>query len=209
MRPLHERDTVLSIDLDYWNTVTHHTTNFLKRVLQLDVPIILTKHHHQSLAFINRHEGKYLVNVDYHSDLCEDDADGGLPSLNCGTWGNHVRWRKKGTFVWMCPNKKKCYQFGFGRCDSARDRRTDPFKKKKSGWQKTKVFQKLKNLKLERVKAVAICVSPDYLEWNYEDEFYRVARDNSFVRLKNVLTPLPFRWLTDKDSERSKTFVLN
>lgn len=191
------KDTYLSIDLDYWNNVTPTMIRFLKQVMKLEVPVLLCKSHEQMLRNVNSSGAKVLVNVDYHADLCEDDPNNKPPKIECGTWVNAVKWRKSGCFVWVCPNKSKCYASGEGRCDSSRDPETDPFKNKNNGWKKTKVRTGLKNVNLSRVKAVGIAVSPDYLEWNVTStlERYKKQRDNHFLRLTSVLPKLPFRWL--------------
>jgi len=206
-----KKDTLLSIDLDYWNRVTTESVEFLKKVVSLDVPIALTKHHHQVLPFVNKHKTKVLMNIDYHSDLCEDDEGGGLPALDCGSWVNHVRWRKSGEYVWVCPNKTNCYYDGAGRCDSERDRTTDPFKNRNTGWYDAKVLSTLKHVELERVNAAAISVSPDFLHWNFRttSAFLQKERESYYVRLKSVLTPLPFKWLEDWEDENTRTFILN
>ena len=202
------RDTLLSIDLDYWNTVTPTAVTFLKKVMSLKVPKVLTKHHQQVLPFVNRHKTKVLVNMDYHSDLCEDDK-GGPPELDCGSWVNHVKWRREGTYIWVCPNKTNCYEYGGGRCDSERDASTDPFKNRNSGWKRTKVLSKVKHVNLSRVNAVAIAVSPDFLEWNESVWHGEKKRQTYFVRLKSIFQHFPFSWLEDVQSENSRTFSLN
>lgn len=191
------RDTYLSIDLDYWETVTPTMLQFLRKVFQLNVPVLLCKSHEQMLRNVNGSNARVLINVDYHADLCEDDAGGKPPTVECGTWINAVKWRKSGSFIWVCPNKKKCYEIGAGRCDSSRDPETDPFKNRNNGWRKARVRTGLKHVDLSRVKAVGIAVSPEYLEWNTETSLNRLLerRNNYFLRLTSVLPKLPFRWL--------------
>lgn len=190
------KDTFLSIDLDYWRTVTPSMVSFLKKVRGLKVPMMLCKSHEQMLRFVNQRNTHCLINVDYHADLSEDDAYDKPPVVECGTWVNSVKWRKKGTFVWVCPNKKKCYKEGLGRCDSYRDEKTDPFKKRNNGWHRKQVRVGLKHINFSRVNAVAFALSPDYLEWN-EPPIYVRLRDENFLKIKTILPQLPFRWLED------------
>jgi len=197
------RDTVLSIDLDYWKTITPNMVSFLRKCLALDVPKVLTKFHHQLLPFVNKHRASILINIDYHADLCEDDRNKHnriiLPELNCGTWVNHVKWREQGTFIWVCPNKKDCYEQGEGRCDSERDVGTDPFKQKNNGWLHKKIRVGLKGIELQRVIAVGFTLSPDYL-W--------VRVKNEYDRIQGVLPKLPDEWIENENEEDERVLVI-
>jgi hypothetical protein len=193
------KDTVLSIDLDYWKTVTPTMMDFLRQSLKLDVPKVLTKYHHRILPFVNRHKANVLINVDYHADLCEDDPRNRLPELNCGTWVNHVKWRHNGTFVWVCPSKNDCYHCCEGRCDSSRDNKTDPFKNDNNGWAVTKVRTGLKYVNLQRVKAIGFTLSPDYLFWNVKVGERTTKRIERYYNRLSELLPIPLSWVEKQD----------
>jgi hypothetical protein len=194
------KDTVLSIDLDYWKTVTPTMLDFVQQTLKLDVPKVLTKYHHRILPFVNRHPSKYLVNIDYHSDICEDDGEY-LPELNCGTWVNHVKWRHQATFIWVCPNKRNCYYDCEGRCDSNRNYQTDPFKNDNNGWLRTKVRTGLNHVNLQRVKAIGFTLSPDYLFWNVKVGPRTTDRIDRYWSRLSELLPIPYTWVEHQDRE--------
>lgn len=192
-----KKDTFLSIDLDYWRSVSPSMISFLRKTLKLDVPKILVKHHHQLLPFINRNPAEVLVNIDYHSDLSEDDF-GNPPELNCGTWVNHVRWREDSSFIWVCPSKKRCYRDGEGRCDSSRDSSTDPFKNDNNGWGSTKVKVGLHHVNLNKVIAIGYTLSPDYINWNFEVSKRMVA---------GVLPQIPSIWYKHDQTVDRRVFA--
>jgi hypothetical protein len=196
-----KKDTVLSIDLDYWRTVTPTMLSFLRKCLALNVPKVLTKFHHQLLPFVNKHRASILINIDYHADFCEDDRNKHnriiLPELNCGTWVNHVKWRKQGTFIWVCPNKKDCYEQGEGRCDSSRDHETDPFVNDNNGWHRREIRVGLKGIDLQRVKAIGFALSPDYI-WT------RVRRN--YDQIQNVMPQLQDEWIENEHQEDERVF---
>jgi hypothetical protein len=92
----------LSIDLDFWNLYgSNGSLNFLRQVKESNIPVHIVDSHEELLPFINK--GKYdtIFNIDYHSDIANNDKDGNLCELNCGTWANHVRHRNR--FVWIHP----------------------------------------------------------------------------------------------------------
>jgi len=183
------KDTFLSIDLDFWSNVTPKMLEFIKEVNRLKVPKLIANEHHHILPFVNKHPSKVLMNIDYHSDLAEDN----LSDVNCGTWANHVKWRLKSHYIWVCPNRRDCYVKGNGRCDTGRDfpgDPTDPFGKRLSTWKYTTVKTGLQWVNLSRVKAVAYAVSPDYVEWL--DAGWKTPHQ----KLSTVLK-FPPTWLSD------------
>jgi len=183
------KDTFLSIDLDFWSTVTPKMLEFIGEVNKLKVPKIIANEHHHILPFVNQHPAKVLMNVDYHSDLSEDD----LSKINCGTWANHVKWRLKAHFIWICPSRKDCYVKGNGRCDSTRGcpgDDTDPFGKRLATWKYTTVKTGLRWVDLSRVNAVAYAVSPDYIEW------LNAGWKTPYQQISTVLK-FPPKWLED------------
>jgi hypothetical protein len=81
----------LSIDLDYFCRGRKQQCDaFFKKVYALRLPIhVACEHHH----LLDTMEGDFdtLINVDFHSDLCDTPAEGWVPEdLNEGTWGNFV-----------------------------------------------------------------------------------------------------------------------
>lgn len=171
------RDTYLSIDLDYWGDTRgaclRGMPSFLRRVVGLERPTRVVCNHNELLRHVNESGCRVLRNVDFHSDLggfqTRWSARKGhyyvkrLPALNCGTWADHVEWAPDGSFVWHYPNREFCVDRGFGRCDG--ETSSEPFPPK-SLWKNAEMVFGLRSLSLDRVRAVGIALSPDYIGRN-------------------------------------------
>jgi len=118
----------------------------------------LVESHEMLLAHINASGCQDVWNIDYHSDLADPDKKGRVP-LNCGTWGNHVRFRRKGTFIWCAP-RPGCRDHSAGWCHISRN----PFRYDCSGWKRTRSFIGTKRIPWEQVHAVGVAISPDYFK---------------------------------------------
>jgi hypothetical protein len=108
-------NTYLSIDLDFWNFLDlKNCKNFMKEVKATNLPITLVDDHADLLKHINKRECSKVINIDYHTDICNNfdtpphskryykEKDGLLlPSLNCGTWANWVNNRE--SYTWLYP----------------------------------------------------------------------------------------------------------
>jgi hypothetical protein len=149
----------LSVDLDYWCRSRKQQCNaFFERVYALDLPIhVACEHHH----LIDTMEGDFdtLINVDWHSDLCETPDEGWVPEdLNEGTWGNFVSWRERGTFIWRYPSAA-CLTTGIGYCHD----KDNPFEKPVSGWRTVRKRRGTAGIPWESIKAVGVCLSPSWI----------------------------------------------
>ena len=161
--------TYLSVDLDNWMN-REFPSNFLNKIKKLEVPVAVSVHHHELLPHMNYFKQcRRLINVDMHADICGNCVPN---NLNCGTWGNFVRWRnqKDTSFIWCYP-EPTCVK---GRtnwdgcwCDS--EPNTNPFFCKSPqelcGWGKVsrRRIPILRQEELNNIAAVGICLSPDYL----------------------------------------------
>ena len=130
----------------------------------LGLPIPVVRSHHWLLSHINGTppippwQCDEVWNVDYHSDLGDPDKKGRI-ELNCGTWGNHVKFRENATFVWCAPDRH-CRDEGGGWCHTVRN----PFKSNCSGWKRTRSLIGWKRIPWDRVRRVGVAVSPDYFK---------------------------------------------
>ena len=154
----------LSIDLDYWmnHESVDDSDHFFDLVFAhchaLKIPIRLVREHHWLLPHINASKCEDVWNIDYHSDLADRDKHGRI-ELNCGTWGNHVRFRAKGTYVWCAPDQR-CRSNGEGWCHIMRN----PFVSDCSGWKRTRSLIGWKRIPWEQVRRVGVAVSPDFFK---------------------------------------------
>jgi hypothetical protein len=168
----------LSIDLDFWMHKDKRSSNpFFKRVFyyvrEFGIPLHFVIEHEELLDDINSCENtKTLYNVDFHSDLCADieiDVD---ENATDGTWGNFVNWRFDSEFVWICPDYADCYMNESGVCCT--DKKHDPFRKNTTGWQRTKVTDRLKIINWNSIERIGVCLSPLFVnEHSVEDVLYQ------------------------------------
>lgn len=150
----------LSIDCDYWrrHQDPRSCTAFFQEVWKLGLPIYVAMFHHHLLPHINSFNCDTLINVDFHSDLVDLDIGRATP-FNEGTWGNFIDWRYDGTFVWRYPSSE-CLEIGRGYCHY----KCNPFQEPwVAGWQFTKKRPGLWGVPWQHVKAVGVCLSPDWL----------------------------------------------
>ena len=160
----------LSVDLDYWNDDSADLSQiepFLKLVLgaskQQDAPAFACTNHQQMLKAINISNARTLVNIDYHSDLCEPD----VTELNCGTWVGYTRWRQQGRYVWLRPHPTP-YD---GACNASKTqlnrgswRHGTDWKKAQGLYIRPKHLTRCVNqlLKTHILKGVGFCLSPSF-----------------------------------------------
>ena len=163
-----ERDTYLSIDLDFWDAKSYSTDRSIRRFFKRlpQVPTTLVEYHHEMLPHVNKVRLKRLLNVDFHSDLAGVGPGRSRPSLNEGTWVDHVRWRRQGEFVWHCPDKAYCYFSAAGRCDDSSfgDVFKDP---KRHDWKKVRIQGSLRGIDMRRVARIGISLSLDWINTDY------------------------------------------
>jgi len=149
----------LSVDLDYWaRGAKRQCDAFFKKVYALHLPIhVACEHHH----LIDTMQGNFdtLINVDWHSDLCDTPDCGWKPNeLEDGTWGNFVRWRERGTFIWRYPTRD-CLNVGIGYCHDLHN----PFEEPVSGWRTTQKRWGVGGIPWDSIKAVGVCLSPRWI----------------------------------------------
>jgi hypothetical protein len=154
--------TYLSIDLDYWTS--RFPWKFLNHLASLKLPMVGVIDHHMMLDHINYFEPPKIINIDFHSDICEKYYEGDFVELECGTWANHVCGAKE-HFLWVHPNSK----VSDGYCHS--NWGANPFMCGDTehtfdvcGWQK--VSKRKRRLLTPEEEAdlcgIGICLSPDY-----------------------------------------------
>lgn len=189
------RRTYLSIDLDYWSRA-EEAKPFLSKVLRLDVPMIIVGEHHELLPHINSSGCRHLINVDYHDDMTGFEngrtvihgvtyPQYGLPDLNEGTWGAHVRWARYGTFEWRHPSTLECRDKMLGICDPE----MDVYTSENHPWIKITGEQGLDGISLDSVRAVGVSVSRGYYRGPDLPELVRWVCGGRLP--KNVTDPWP------------------
>ena len=66
-------NTYLSVDLDFWNFLDlKDCRNFMKEVKATNLPITLVDDHADLLKRINKRKCSKIINIDYHSDICNN-----------------------------------------------------------------------------------------------------------------------------------------
>lgn len=104
----------LSIDLDFWNYRSLNECRevfiFLKGIAEKrGLPLKIVDEHHRLISHINAAGSSTIINIDYHSDICNEKGHGditrldGRPNVNCGTWANHIKQSLKNEYIWMYP----------------------------------------------------------------------------------------------------------
>ncbi len=196
------KDIYLSIDIDYWRLNQSGYIDFLCNVAKLNKKIIVVHSHECLLDDIDDSKCKTLINVDYHSDLCETHGDvsagiyNGLPKdegnkpikLNEGVWVNFVRWRHSGNFLWIYPDEKKCVVYGWGLCQSIENgdfTKLDPFNNSSLiTWNKVERCCGKDNLidiiPWNKIKKIGITTSEDWLSEKQKENFlYKMVGENN------------------------------
>jgi len=112
----------LSVDLDYWGLQERgykkSIIRFLNKIISLNKPIQVFESHEEILPFLNTFKINHLYQIDFHSDICEDDL---AMELNEGTWANFYKYKKNCIFEWRYPDTERCFNEGWGRCDSSQE----------------------------------------------------------------------------------------
>lgn len=156
--------TYLSIDFDYWRHFDKewYARRFFKRVWALKRPIFVALHHHHLLQDINRRRLDAVINVDFHSDIVEEEQESEYFAplvLNEGTWANFVEHQERMTFEWRYPDEL-CLDCGTGYCHQIRN----PFEERCTRWQRVKKKEGLARIPWSTIKAVGVCLSPSWLD---------------------------------------------
>ena len=163
----------LSIDIDYWINEDRSMKSFLRKALALKVPSTVVVSHEKLIPHINSSKAKTVINVDYHSDLADLQVKQSkiANELDEGTWGNFVKFKEDGTFIWIYP-EKECWknlhgERGHGRCDWEKS----PFSRKSleiCGWRSVRRRKNrlLTKKEWDKVSRVGISMSTDWID-NY------------------------------------------
>lgn len=153
----------LSLDLDVFNTTKDVSIfdDIMQHVIQhKDVKVCMS--HEKILGHVNTSKSRELWNVDFHTDLYQEDEDTYLEGLNCGNWCNYVKWRKNNMLVWVNPHSSKGAMTKYGRCDNLH---SVPLSNSKVfGWHV--ITRKLSKLVIPwtRVERIGVAVSPNYTD---------------------------------------------
>jgi hypothetical protein len=150
------RDTYLSLDLDYWNKASFDPW-LLDTLFASGLPLVVTLDHHDILPHVNAQPRlTRLLNIDYHSDFIGADEP-----LHIGNWVNHVAWRMNAEYEWIVPRMVD-YHLRLGHHHTGANPFTDP--QRLTGWRAAGKREGYDRDILDRVAAVGICISPDYLD---------------------------------------------
>ena len=151
----------LSIDLDYWNINTKpDCLSYVSKVLSLKRPTTVYTQHHLILRNVRAMYDR-VVNIDYHSDICE--LHQGWPE--CGSWANYFPGRQNAYYEWRLPDRRECIGLGEGLCHRSRSWRysDNPFVNvAEHKWRGLKHCVGLKGIRLGEVEDVSIVLSPEY-----------------------------------------------
>ena len=180
----------LSIDLDYWQDSMEMTNWFLLHARYMkNVKIVID--HHKLLPHINKYKCSTLINMDHHSDICEDEFKNNnlligrsRPTLNCGTWANHINWRKSAKFIWLFRSNESLSRYSLGGYCHVK---LNPFKNKKAtNWKNVLKTRDKKCIDWTREEAVGIALSPEWLRdmeiRHYFDKYIRPELRNKLER---------------------------
>lgn len=155
------KSTYLSVDLDYWwRPGMRNSLLFIKDLLSLGRQVTVFTEHHLVLREINR-QYKKVYNIDYHSDIIEPCP--GWPE--CGSWVNHVPFRKDAEFEWRFPSWKECVYRGNGLCHKPRrdNSRSNPFVyNNMHSWKSVSRKQGIENIDLDDVDKISLVLSPEW-----------------------------------------------
>lgn len=173
------RDTYLSLDLDYWNKADFDPA-LIDAVFASGLPRVVTLDHHDILPHVNSFGGlTRLVNIDYHSDFIGFDEP-----LHIGNWVNHVAWRAGAHYEWSLPRLVD-YHVRLGHHHTGANPFTEPARL--TSWRSADKREGFDADLLDRVAAVGVCVSPDYLD---DGSAATAALTRLLDRVQDTDTPL-------------------
>lgn len=163
----------LTIDLDYWMDDTNEgSSKFFQKVFELECPMVVVASHEQVVRYANKTDCRTLYNVDYHSDIVNDEGFSEL-EFDEGTWGNYIKWRAEGTFIWKHPHKQCDLKYGY--CHSPMTKDYNPFVKAEyAGWKTVKKSKGLRGIPWNDITEVCICLSPT---WTTKESVADVLRN--------------------------------
>jgi len=184
----------LSVDLDYWtNLATQRSSKqFFRKLMGLDVPLMVVKHHQFILndLHINKPKDNTLINIDYHSDISSENYTE-PKRLNCGNWADFVKWRRTGNFIWVYPDKEECYTDLAGICDGTLSKmpfESHPVITNMNKWKNLEHFEGAFNVDLNAVERICVAISPDY---------YRLKTVRDIMHMLIEQVPPPRIYKTD------------
>lgn len=158
----------LSIDLDYWSLehTPHAAARFFQRLYQrFGRRIMVAVHHHHLLDHVNNSKFDTLINVDFHSDLDDEQPD----ELNEGNWVNFVNFRSGGTYIWRYP-AGHCLSRHTGYCHTGES----PFEHNLTGWSRVRQQFGLARIPWGDIQEVGVCLSPGWLNDHQSSVHYPI-----------------------------------
>ena len=163
------KDVFLSIDLDYWDCISwDNYTNYkplIKRnllfnyLIKNNIPVSIYLTHDKMLRQINESKCETIINIDFHSDLTSIEFRGDLSE---GNIFSYVSNRKNKTYIWLMPYYRVGILDGDGRCDNPRYE-GNVFLERNWVYKKQIKTTNPNILKLEKIKEVGVCISPDWI----------------------------------------------
>ena len=154
-----EINTYLSIDIDYWGAYPggrkKSLYSFMQRIDVLNVPIKVVVSHEEILRHLNKYKIKKLINIDYHSDIANEEKK---IDLCDGTWANFYEHKKETNFIWHHPMPQT--HILSGRCDNWEESNWTEIP---TGYLSLKSKHTLKGLCLDGVGEICFAISPGYL----------------------------------------------
>lgn len=172
----------LSVDLDFWGAFKYKkedVKSFINDILNLDIPIHVVTSHEHILRYINKYELKYLVNMDYHSDICNEDTQ---YELNDGTWVNFYKYPSICNYTWIYP-AQKIFRLSQGRCDNILTSKWQNISQRYSSIQKIQGTTRPSTW-FSPPGEVCFAISKDYLHYSME---WLAEEYKFFSRYKNQL----------------------
>lgn len=186
----------LSVDLDFWceKNDDRKSTNFFRKVLELNLPLYVVKSHEQLLDDINKHSYDNIYNVDFHSDFFGFHSRTEMikwkkknPYPDEGQWGVFVKWRRKGSFHWMYPKESCCYDINGGRGDGAcwETETDDPYLEGTyCDWKSVFADLGINRIRWDTIYAVGVSASP---EWIYIPSVKKVLKALGIYDTENMI----------------------
>ena len=157
--------TLLTIDLDFWldSYQKKETDKFFRKIRKMNVNIESVVYHHEILLNLKDNHFDKVINMDYHSDIANFNADNCSSkefnrSFNEGTWVNYVEFRDKCDYIWLHSHSES--SFCHGVCDPENDVLSDYA----TGWKSISHHARFPtDQELSEVTDIVICVSANWI----------------------------------------------
>jgi len=181
----------LSVDLDFWNERSlAECRKVLDYIKFRHKKIEIVDEHQDLLPDINRHEPDTVINLDYHSDISNneavewscnqewDDKDQDYKApLNCGTWANWVREASRQHFLWLYPSGVKMSN---ALCHEPKEPKYNPFRRPSvAGWERVtkKAVSKFPYYLIDNAIGVGLSLSKEWLNFGKDESLLGIVKD--------------------------------